>query len=160
MKKKVLSFIMACCMMLSCVGVASASTVEDVRTPVPVVLDQGVSPRAVSAPTANAPASWYGSAHYWTATYYTYSSYWFTTSNPLGLVAEIWAKAPFHVDFITKNGQKGSLNAVYDSRLGQYSVVASMENPNLPFYMVIYNDSSTTIASDAGYIVYVPLDRD
>lgn len=160
MKKKVLSFIMACCMMFGCVGTAAATTTEDVRTPIPVVLEQDASARAVSPPTANAPASWYGYdvAHYWTATYYTYSSYWFTTTDSLGLVAEIWAKAPFHVNFIAKNGNTGQLDAEYDSRLGLYTIVASMKNPNLPFYMVIYNDSSTTIASDAGYSVYVPLD--
>ncbi len=160
MKKKVLSFIMACCMMLGCVGTATAATTGDVHNPTPVVLEQDASTRAVSPPTANAPASWYGYdvAHYWTATYYTYSSYWFTTSNSLGLVAEIWAKAPFHVNFVAQNGNTGRLDAEYDSRLGLYTVVARMRNPNLPFYMVIYNDSSTTIASDAGYSVYVPLD--
>lgn len=85
MKKKILSFIMACCMMLGCVGTAAATPAEDVRTP--VVLEQGISTRAVSPPTANAPASWYGYdvAHYWTATYYTYSSYWFTTTHEFGL---------------------------------------------------------------------------
>lgn len=159
MKKKVLSFIMACCMILGCMGTATAATTEDVRTP--VVLEQGISTRAVSAPTAYAPASWYGYdvAHYWTATYYTYSSYWFTTTHEFGLNIDVWAQVPFHVVFKTSDGREGIKYAVYNSTFGQYRVDTIMA-PNTPFYMVIYNDTSTTIASGAGYSVYVPLDRD
>lgn len=156
MKKKVLSFIMACCIMLGCVGTAAATTTEDVRTP--VVLEQGISTRAVSAPTAYAPASWYDVVHYWTATYYTYSSYWFTTTHEFGLNIDVWAQVPFHVVFKTSDGRQGTLYAECISA-DYYRVDAVME-PNTPFYMVIYNDTSTTIASGAGYLVYVPLDRD
>lgn len=145
--------------MFSCIGVAAASTVED--THMPAVQEHDISTRAVSVPTTFAPASWYGwdTVHYWTATYYTYSSYWFTTSHEFGFNIDVWADAPFHVVFVGQNGTLGTEYATYNSMFGNYRV-ASFMYPNTPFYMIIYNDSGSTIASNAGYTVYIPQDRD
>lgn len=151
MKKRFLCLVLAFCMVLGCMGSAAAATV-------PGQNEGGIGNRAVSVPTSLAPSSWYGVAHNWTATYYTYSSYWFTTNHEFGLDIDVYADAPFHVVFVTRDGTRATMYAE-EFAYGGYYVGAIME-PGVEFYLIIYNDSGATIASNATYLVQVPLDRD
>lgn len=144
--KKVISLLLA---VLTCVGITfSAAAVEPADAP-------SVNPRAVSIPTQMAPASWYDTPHAWTARYYTYSSYIFA-SNGQELYVDVVAPQPFSVEFVSTDGKYDTytLDAWEWSTDGMYAVQADVTG--MTFYMVIHNEGTDSILSNAYYNVYHP----
>ena len=144
--KKILSIIMAMCMIFT---ISAAAFAADANTSNSTL--QIITPMSTSRPTSYAPTSWYNAWHSWGCSNYTYSSYIF--DKDLGYNVDFEATKSFKVTFYKANGTTiGTYNAEnYGS--GVYSLSAVMDGLTTGYYFKITNTSGSTI-SGASYYIY------